>query len=505
MRRPCVLLLLSLSPLLALFLTPSAPAAPPDPAAIPPLHQPAARDVTRYGPAYRYPQAGWVVLHVEGEPYARGYQQGRLLAKEIAAYIRMLATERSVKAPADGWKSARQLANALFLRKIDREYLEEMRGIAEGATDAGASYDERDIDLVDIVAINTWMEIECLDPALDATPTGLERKEFPRPGLPRAPLPRGPIPAPPKGAGDVPAGAGGAPAPKPVKKDHCSAFIANGAATADGKIVFGHITMSGLTAGPFVNVWIDVQPKTGRRFVMQAFPGAVWSSQDYYINGAGILLCETTIDQTPFDPTGTSLVSRARKAIQYGDSIDAVVKALSEKNNGLYSNEWLIGDLKTNEIAMFELGTQDSRLWRSSKDQWFEDTKGFYWGCNNAKDLMVRIEAQPADTTEKPERRVWEADERDRAWLKFYKDHAGKIDGAAAKKVLSNAPLAANTSLDAKYTTAALAQKLASHAMYGPPHGKAWKPTIEERRDHPEIKALEPHPWTVLTITPAPK
>jgi hypothetical protein len=479
MRRLCVILLLSLSPL-ALFLPVSAPAAAPDPAAIPPQHKPLVRDVSRYGPAYRYPQAGWVVLHVEGEPYARGYQQGRLLAKEIAAYIRMLATERSVKAPADGWKSARQLANALFLRKIDREYLEEMKGIAEGATDAGASYEERDIDLVDIVAINAWMEIESLDSALEATPTGLERKEFPRPGPPRAP------------------------APKPVKKDHCSAFIATGPATADGKIVFGHITMAGLTAGPFVNYWIDVQPKNGRRFVMQAFPGAVWSSQDYYINDAGILLCETTINQTPFDPVGMSLVSRARKAIQYGDSIDSVVKALSEKSNGMYSNEWLIGDLKTNEIAMFELGTQESRLWRSSKDQWFEDTKGFYWGCNNAKDLMVRIEAQPADMTQKPERRAWEPDERDRAWLKFYKNHAGKIDAQLAKKVLSSEPLAAKTALDAKYTTAELAKQLASHAMYGPPTGKVWEPTAEERRDHPEIQTLEPHPWTVLTITPAP-
>jgi hypothetical protein len=248
-----------------------------------------------------------------------------------------------------------------------------------------------------------------------------------------------------------------------------------------------------------------VQPKTGKRFVMQGFPGAVWSSQDYYINDAGIVLCETTIEQTPFDPTGRSLISRARKAIQEGDSIDAVVKLLSEKNNGLYANEWLIGDLKTNEIAMFELGTESSRLWRSTKEQWFEGTRGFYWGCNNAKDLAVRMEAQPADSTEKPERRVWEADERDRAWLKFYKDHAGKIDAAAARKALSSEPLAAKSSLDAKYTTADQAKQLASHAMYGPPTGKTWKPTEQERKDHPEIRALEPHPWTVLTVTAPPK
>jgi hypothetical protein len=457
-----------------------APAAVPEPVAIPELHQPQARDVVRYDNAYRYPQAGWVVLHVEGEPYARGYQQGRLLSKEIAAYIRMLATDRSVKAPADGWKSARQLANALFLRKIDREYLEEMKGIAEGATDAGASYDDRDIDLVDILTINAWMEIESLDTALEATPTGLEGKNFPRPGLPKAP------------------------APKALKKDHCSAFIATGPATSDGKIVFGHITMSGLTSGPFVNVWLDVQPKNGHRFVMQGFPGAVWSSQDYYINDAGILLCETTIDQTPLDPAGLSLVSRCRRAIQYGDSIAAVVKILTEKINGLYSNEWLIGDLKTNEIAMFELGTRAVKLWRSTKDQWFEGTKGFYWGNNNAKDTAVRYEALPADGPQAPDDLEWPPDERDKAWLKFYKAHAGKIDAAAAKKALTCAPLAPHTSLDAKYTTAEMAKKLASHAMYGPPHGKAWKPTEAQRRNHPEIVTLEPHPWTVLTLTPPP-
>ena len=76
---------------------------------------------------------------------------------------------------------------------------------------------------------------------------------------------------------------------------------------------------------------------------------------------------------------------------------------------------------------------------------------------------------------------------------------------AAAKKALTSPPLAAKSALDAKYTTADLAKQLASHALYGPPTGKKWEPTEKERRDHPEIKALEPHPWTVLTITPAPK
>src|ERR1700750_882494 len=73
--------------------------------------------VQRYGPAYRYPQAGWIVLHVEGEPYERGVQHGRLLAPEIQAQIQCLAERQSPKAPADGWKATRPLANSLFLRR----------------------------------------------------------------------------------------------------------------------------------------------------------------------------------------------------------------------------------------------------------------------------------------------------------------------------------------------------------------------------------------------------
>ncbi|HEY1186365.1 MAG TPA: C45 family autoproteolytic acyltransferase/hydrolase [Gemmata sp.] len=471
----CAFLALPLCFVPLVLTTPSRSAPAAAPADAPQAPKPDAKELTRYAEGSRYTQDGWVVLHIEGEPYPRGYQHGRLLAKEIAAYMRMLGTEASPKAPADGWKAARTLANTLFLRKIDREVLEEMKGIAEGATDAGASYDGRDIDLLDIVVLNTCMEITCLDPALATMPTGLEGRVFPRHGRTKAP------------------------APRPKKGEHCSAFIATGPATSDGKIVFGHITMAGLTAGPFVNYWIDVTPKKGHRFVMQAFPGGVWSSQDYYINDAGILLCETTIDQTPFDATGLALASRARKAIQYAESIDATVKTLSEKNNGLYSNEWLIGDLKTNEIAMFELGTRASKLWRSSKNEWFEGTKGFYWGCNNAKDLAVRLEALPADEADKPDNTEWKPDARDKEWLKLYKAHAGKIDAAFARKAFTNETLAQDTALDAKYTTAELAAKLSTHALYGPPTGKTWKPTKKQLHHHPEIVALKPHPWTVLT------
>src|SRR5262249_34184958 len=113
--------------------------------------QPDPLTVQRYGAGYRYPQAGWTVLHVEGEPYERGYQHGRLMAPEIAAFVKCSAELISSTAPADGWQVSRRLINALFLRRYDREYLEEMKGIADGAAAAGARFDNRPVDIVDIV------------------------------------------------------------------------------------------------------------------------------------------------------------------------------------------------------------------------------------------------------------------------------------------------------------------------------------------------------------------
>lgn len=441
---------------------------------IPAGHQPDPNAVRRYGPAYRYPQAGWVVLHVEGDPYPRGYQHGWLMAAEITAEVRTLSEVRSAKTPADGWSSLRTMVNALFLRKFDREYLEEMKGIAEGAAAAGAKFDGRTLDLLDIVCVNTYMEWDVLDTALAANPHGLEGVKFPVPKNP----------------------------PAPKNPGRCSAFAATGPATADGKIVFGHITMSALNSGPYVNVWIDIVPTAGRRVVMQAFPGGIWSSQDFYMNDAGVLLAETTLDQTKFDPEGTPLTNRARKAIQYSENIDTVVKLLSTKNNGLYTNEWLIADIKTNEIALFELGTHKTKLRRSSKDEWFGGTRGFYWGCNNGKDPEVRRESIPAE--DRPENLTWVPDDRDTAWLKLFEKHNGKIDAAFGKLAFTTPPLAASISLDAKFTTADLAKDLAAHAVYGPPLGKVWQPTFEERTKHPAIKPLVPHPWTVLTVNTPP-
>ncbi len=53
-----------------------------------------ARDaVQTFGPAYRYPAAGWIYLHIEGKPYERGYQHGHLMAREIPEYLERCAAD----------------------------------------------------------------------------------------------------------------------------------------------------------------------------------------------------------------------------------------------------------------------------------------------------------------------------------------------------------------------------------------------------------------------------
>lgn len=428
--------------------------------------------VTRSGPGWRFPQDGWNVVHIEGSPYDRGYQHGFLLAREIVDYCQTIAKVRSHQAPDKAWKDLRLFVNALFLRHFDNEYLKEMQGIADGAAAAGAKLDGRPIDLVDVVVINADIEVGYLESSLEATATGIDRIRF--------------------------HGRHG-PSPRSTHRDRCSAFIANGLATADGKIVAGHITMSDLYNVRYFNVWLDIQPADGHRMVFQTFPGGIQSGLDYYITSAGLIITETTIEQTKFNPQGEMLASRIRRAAQYADSIDRCAEILTSSNNGLYTNEWLIGDIKTNEIAMFELGTESTRIWRSSRDEWVAGTTGFYWGCNNVKDLGV-FKDTVADFGGKPENLVLHPRIRDEVWIRLFQKRNGRIDEAFGFEAFSTPPLVAFPSSDAKITTADMAKDLKSWALFGPPLGRTWKPSENDREELPSIQSLIANDWTFLDV-----
>ncbi len=427
--------------------------------------------VQTFGPAYRYPAAGWIYLHIEGKPYERGYQHGHLMAEEIPEYMERCAAVLGSK---EHWDDYRRTVDALFLRGFDEEILEEMRGIADGASDAGARWLDRRIDLIDVAVANTTVELGELGGALEATPTGLEGLDLEKPGYAN-------------GGHDS-------------AIDHCSAFAATGPATRDGKMVIGHVTWWPLTLAEQTNVMLDIKPASGHRMLIQSYPGGIESGTDWYQNDAGIVLTETTIQQTPFNLRGTPVAFRARIAIQYSGTIDEVVERLGAHNNGLYTNEWIMGDAKTNEIAIYDLGTNHTRLWRSSKNEWFGDTPGFYWGDNNGKDLSVRVEDYPdpkGDAGYIP----YTPGPRDLAWQELYRKYRGQIDEQFGFLAFRTAPLVSSVTMDAKVVTSDMASHLMVWAAMGKPNQREWLP---QKWDSPKDVGLYPSGYYLFQQEPTP-
>jgi hypothetical protein len=425
-----------------------------------------------FGPAYRYDDRGWIFVHIEGEPYRRGYQYGALLADEIVAYATKLGTSEDHDDSAAGWRGLRGQVDALFLRGFEEEYLLEMRGIADGAAHAGAKLDGRPVDLLDVVTLNSAIDLGQIRGATSVTPTALSGRSF--------------LKAEDEMLLDD-------------RTHKCSSFVASGPATADGRVVFGQIFMWGGYTGVHFNVLCDVVPSSGQRLVYETFPGGIHSGADFYINGAGIMIGETTTGQTPFDITGSPQSNRIRKAAQYARSIDDVVRILWERNNGLYTNDWPIADAKTDEVAIYLLGTHKAKLWRG-RDNPF-GTPGFLWSNNNNRDLGVRSE-YGTQSNDAPYDMIFSPWDRDVAFWNFYSANKGRIDSIAAVNLWASSPTNRPHACDGKVTTSEMAEQLVFLAHYG-------KVTLREKfpekgsRRMPDLPGAIPH-LSLGYSTPSP-
>ncbi len=416
------------------------------------------------GPGFRYDDGGWIFVHVEGEPWERGRQYGELVAVELARFLEKLAVLQDKADPEKGWSGLRLLADALMLRKYDVEYLEEMKGIADGAARAGAKFRGRELDLLDVVTLNSAVDLGELGSALKVSPTAVSGKSFLK--------------------------AEDETDPAVTAKDRCSSFVATRSATPSGRFVMGQLFMWNGYSGVHWDVILDVVPKKGRRVVLQTFPGGIHSGSDWYLNDAGLVIGETTVGQTPFEPSGTPQSNRARKAAQYGTSIDEVARILREKNNGLYTNDWTIADAKTDEGADLLLGTRASRLWRTGNGDTPGKLKDFIWANNNTRDPAVRAEyavtpdGAPADM-------AFSAWNRDIAFWKFYAEKGkGGIDLEAAIRLHASSPTTRPHACDGKLTTGEMADRLVFIAHQG-------KPTTREKwvgsRSMPDLPNALPH------------
>jgi Phospholipase B len=279
--------------------------------------------VNRLAKASREDKNGWIYVHLEGSPSDIGYQHGYLLANDIDTSIRaldLLLTHDTKR----NWQFYRDAAKSFLWDKLDREYKDEINGIVEGMQAKNIKYDSLDLTAYNGLEELAYYYVPMLD---NLTKPGTGNNKAP---------------------------------------GNCSAFIATGSYTKDGKIVMGHNNWATYIIGQHWNVIADIVPQSGHHILMDCMPGFIHSGDDFVISESGILITETTITQfNKFDSTGIPEFMRARKAAQYSNSIDDVVDIFTKGNNGGYANDWLIGDTKTKEIAKLELGLKDYRVWRS--------------------------------------------------------------------------------------------------------------------------------------------
>jgi hypothetical protein len=272
--------------------------------------------------------------------------------------------------------------------KIDPEYQQELQGIAEGLSARSGSM----LDVYDIVAMNAFEELP------DYYVPWLNKQQK----LANAPNLKSP--------------------------GNCSAFVATGSWTKDGKIVMAHNNWTSYMNGERWRIIFDIQPALGFRMLMDGMPGVIASDDDFGFNSGGLMVTETTITQFEgWDPKGKAEFVRARKALQYAGSIDDYTKIMLDGNNGGYANDWLLGDRKTGEIAQLELGLKAYKLWRT-KD-------GVLSGSNWARDPKVikadTPEFNPADMSTSP-------NARRARWEELLTANRGKIDVALAQKLLGD-------------------------------------------------------------------
>src|SRR5262249_25910887 len=153
--------------------------------------------------------------------------------------------------------------------------------------------------------------------------------------------------------------------------EHCSAFVATGSYTKDGRPVIAHNNWTSYMSGERWNAVFDIVPQNGNHIIMDGMPGLIHSGDDFGVNSAGIMITETTISRfMGWDPNGIAEFVRARKAMQYSNSIDDFARIMQEGNNGGYANDWLVADNKTGEVASLELGLKNVQLDRT-KDGYF--------------------------------------------------------------------------------------------------------------------------------------
>ena len=214
----------------------------------------------------RYPtKNGWHQVSIWGEPYERGYAHGLLLADELKLSMDTFkfALYDSHGLPFDFFVEA---SNFLFKTTIQNNYpkfYQEMKGIVDGANKNGAGITEDELVL--------WNNMFSIDYAMSYLHDNADKvhtmsaknkkliKEI--------------------GSSTLEGGA----------NDRCSAFLAVGDYTKDGKIVCAHNSFCNFIVGQFANCVITITPSKGdgHKTMFQSCAGCICSGTDFFITSNG--------------------------------------------------------------------------------------------------------------------------------------------------------------------------------------------------------------------------
>ena len=295
-------------------------------------------------------------LHLEGSPAEIGYLHGSLLAdyvqRSLDGYAHATENWHSMD-----WEQCRRQARTYWYYVPD-DMKTEIESIAAGAADNGVIRPQgtEQVDWLDILTLNAMWDIWWRVSA---------------PGNPLWWLP----------FGDETLIENYQP---PETLHHCSAFIATGNATKDGGFVMAQSLWMPYFLSPSHAVFLDMVPQDGNRILMEVNAGLIWSGTEWYINSGGLVIAETTLGSGPYNWGNIPSFIRLRKAVQYADSIDEFKNIMLENSNGAYCGDYIIGDAKTGEVAVLELGGKKWAIARTNN--------GFLPSCNYPWDPEVAEE-----------------------------------------------------------------------------------------------------------------
>ena len=425
---------------------------------------------------------GWTYVHLQGTAHQIGFQNGYLLAPEIQDLLQVVRLEAEHDYKKD-WDFFRDAAQNIFWPHIEQEYREELQGIADGAVAHGSK-----LDVWDVIGINALTEWSYYN------------KEYDKQHLVKT-------------ASAVP--------------EHCSAFVATGSYTENGKVVIAHNNWSTYMEGERWTIIYDIVPRKGYRMLMDGLPGVIHSGDDFVVNNAGIAITETTIGHFQgFDTNGIAEFVRARKAAQYSASIDDFTRIMKEGNNGGYANTWLIADSRKNEIGRLELGLRNVTLERTGD--------GYFVGSNfpiSEKLIREETDFNPKDLGQS-------SVARHTRWEQLMSENKGKINVAVAQRFLGDhydvierkddpdertldghidlssrgnadwqPPYGTAGAVQNKVSDASMIAKMSFIAAAGHACGQDFK-AAEHLSAHPDLawqKSLErdmdAHPWTLFRVS----